>query len=472
MILKFIGRNVELDFLEKAYAKKGLQVIVVYGRRRSGKTELIKKFIEQKEAIYFLADQRGTEKNIERFTKDIEHHFDLDPLKINNFEGAFSIISKNMNSKRLVVVIDEFSYLIEKEPALKSVFQYIIDEILQDKNIFLILCGSSIGMMEKGVLSYKSPLYGRRTGQIRLTPLPFEQVQEFFPKYPIEQAIEAYSILGGIPAYLNLFDPKIDLFTNIKDTFFIKEHLFYQEPEIILKEELREPKVYFNLLDAMAHGKTKLTDIANTAGINAKDVSPYISSLIELDLVERVQLVTEKKARSRKSIYRLKDNFFKFWFRFILENKEKIERGLTIQVLDEIKRDFSSYVGKTFENVCIDFLWKDQSFSFNTVGAWWGVMRDSETGERKNIEIDIVALNNGTKEVLFGECKWQKQKIDVSVYDWLLEKKEYVNWNNKKRKEYFAFFSKSGFTDEMKEVAQRDKLLLYDLTDIKRLLKR
>ncbi len=471
MVLKFIGRKSELEFLEKSYEKKGPQILVIYGRRRSGKTELIKQFIEQKEAIYFLADQRGVVKNIERFIKDIEHFFGLDPLKIDSFEEAFRVVVKNVNRKRLIIAIDEFSYLIEKDPSLKSVFQFIIDEILRETNIFLILCGSSISMMEKGVLSYKSPLYGRRTGQIKLMPLPFMQVREFFPKYSIEQVIELYSVLGGIPAYLNLFDPEMDLSSNIRETFFIKEHLFYQEPEIILKEELREPKVYFNLLDAMARGKTKLTDIANTAGINVKDVSPYIGSLIELDLVEKTQLVTEQKARSKKTLYGLKDNFFRFWFRFILENKEKIERGRTAEVSQEIQRDFSGYVGKTFEKICVDFLWKHPSFSFTTVGNWWGGMRDTETGERKTIEIDIVALNRNTKEILFGECKWQNKKIDVNTYKQLLEHKEYVNWNNEKRKEYFVLFSKSGFTDAMKRIAQRDNVMLYDLTDIERVLK-
>jgi Predicted ATPase (AAA+ superfamily) len=208
MIRKFVDRSSELNFPEDSYKKDGLQVVVIYGRRRVGKTELIKRFIEDKDnTIYFLADQRGTEKNLERFTRAVQTWFSLPPLKIESFEDVFKIIAGR--SPKMVVVIDEFSYLIEEDPALASVFQLIIDEVLKETNAFLILCGSSISIMEKGVLSYKSPLYGRRTGQIKLKPVEFRDLSEFFPDYSIEQLIEAYAVLGGVPAYLSLFDHRI-----------------------------------------------------------------------------------------------------------------------------------------------------------------------------------------------------------------------------------------------------------------------
>jgi len=467
MIRKFVDRNSELDFLEKSHEKKGLQVIVIYGRRRTGKTELIKQFIEKKDAIYFLADQRGETKNVKRFTENISEFFDLPPLRIDSFEDAFKVVAEKAKGKRIIIAIDEFSYLIEKNRSLISVFQFIVDEILKETNMFLILCGSSISMMEKGVLSYKSPFYGRRTGQIKLNPVRFKDLRGFFPKYSIEQLIEIYSVLGGIPAYLNLFDLDKDIYKNIEETFFVKEHLFYQEPEILLRQELREPKVYFNLLEAMAIGKTKLTDIANKAGINVKDIHSYISSLIELDLVEKKHLMTEKKARSKKTLYSIKDNFFTFWFRFIIENKEKIERGQTKLVLDKIRNDFSDYVSKTFEQVCIEALWEKPVFPFTDIGKWWGAYRDKQTDERRSVEIDIVALNNTTKEILFGECKWQNKKMDKDVYEQLLGKKENVQWNNKKRKEYIVLFSKNGFTTGLKKIAESECVLLYDLNDVK-----
>ncbi|MEA2054552.1 MAG: ATP-binding protein [Candidatus Thermoplasmatota archaeon] len=471
MIRKFVNRKSELEFLESAYEKKGLQVIVMYGRRRVGKTELIKKFIENKDAIYFLADQRGSKKNIERFVGHIQEHFNLPPLRIDSFEDAFKLIAEKSNGNRVIIVIDEFSYLIEREPALASVFQFVIDEILKKMNVFLIFCGSSISMMEKGVLSYKSPLYGRRTGQIKLTPIKFKDLKEFFPKYSIKQLIEVYSILGGIPAYLNLFNPDKDVFENIKETFLVKEHLLYQEPEIILREELREPRVYFNLLEAMANGKTKLTDIANKAGMNAKDVTSYINSLIELDIVKKTYLVTEKKPKSKKTLYFLKDNFFTFWFRFILVNREKIERGQTKVLLGKIENELPEYVSKKFEEVCIGFLWERPPFTFTRIGKWWGSYRDKQTNDRKNVEIDIVALNDETKEILFGECKWQDKKVDLKVIESLKEKSKLVDWNKDKRKEYFAVFSKSGFTPSCLNYCRENRIMTFDLKSMECIFK-
>ncbi len=469
MFRKFVNRKSELDFLNKKAKEKGLQVIIIYGRRRVGKTELIKEFIKNKEAIYFLADKRGTNKNLERFADILQEYYDLPPLRMDTFEETFKLITSRTGGKRFVVIIDEFSYLIERDPALISVFQMIIDEILKEMNLFLILCGSSMSMMEKGVLSFKSPLYGRRTGQIKLKSMNLKALKEFFPRYSIGELIETYGILGGIPAYLILFDPTKNIFDNIKETFFIKEHIFYEEPEMILKEELREPRVYFNILDAMAHGKTKLTEIANKAGINAKDSSAYINSLIRLDMVEKDYPITEKKPRTKKALYFIKDDFFIFWFRFILDNKEKIEREKTSLLLKGIKEELSAHVSKCFEKVCVEFLWAKKTVNFTKIGRWWGVYRDRDLDERKSLEIDIVALNEETKEILFAECKWWVKRVGKDIAEELLAKAEYVDWNKKKRKEYFALFSKSGFKKSCQEFCRERGILLFDLKDIEEL---
>jgi len=457
MIRKFVDRSSELNFLEDSYKKGGLQVIIIYGRRRVGKTELIKHFIEGKDNIYFLADQRGTEKNLERFTHAIQTRFSLPPLKAESFEAVFKIIADR--APQMVMVIDEFSYLIEEDPALASVFQLIIDEVLKETDAFLVLCGSSISMMEKGVLSYKSPLYGRRTGQIKLKPIEFRDLREFFPDYSIDQLIEAYAVLGGVPAYLNLFDPRRDFFENIQSTFFVREHLFYQEPEIILREELREPRVYLNLLEAMARGKTRLTDIANAAGIDAKDASSYVRRLIELDLVGREYPITEKKPKSKRTRYYIKDNFFTFWFRFVLGNRELIERGQSELLLDEVKKDFSRYVSWIFERVCMDFLWAMQPFPIDKIGRWW----------YKGEEIDLVALNDRAKEILFAECKWQAKEVDERIVENLKEKSKLVDWNRGKRREHFVVFSRSGFTESCLDHCKEKGVETFDLRDMERI---
>jgi len=467
----FVDRESELEFLEKAHKKRDLQVIIIYGRRRVGKTELIKEFVKNKDALYFLADKRGTEKNLERFVRIVQEHYRLPPLRLETFDECFKFITERSGKKKTVVVVDEFSYLIEKDPALGSVFQLIIDEILKDANLMLILCGSSMSMMERGVLSYKSPLYGRRTGQIKLKPMEFRTLKAFFPRYSTERLIETYSVLGGVPAYLALFDQGKDVLGNMKDTFFAKEHLFYEEPEIILKEELREPRVYFNLLEAMAHGKTRLTDIANRAGINAKDASAYVNSLMGLDMVEKDYPVTERKPRSKRALYHIKDNFFTFWFRFVVGNREKIERREYEILLDEVANALPGYVGKTFEKVCVEFLMYAKASSYTRIGRWWGIHRDERTKARVSVEIDIVALNERTKEIMFAECKWQDRKLGRDVPRSLLGKASHVDWNKGKRKERFALFSKSGFDRACKEFARKHKIMLFDLKDIEKMLK-
>jgi AAA+ ATPase superfamily predicted ATPase len=281
--------------------------------------------------------------------------------------------------------------------------------------------------------------------------------------------IETYSIIGGIPAYLILFDPEKNIFENIKHTFFVKEHIFYEEPEIILKEELREPKVYFNILEAMASGTTRLTDIANKAGINAKDSSAYINSLIELDIVEKENPITEKKPISKKALYFIKDNFFIFWFKYILGNKELIERERTIELLKRIEVELPTHVSMRFEKICAEFLWSRKDFNFTKLGRWWGVFRDTVSGERRPVEIDIVAINETIKEILFAECKWQSKKVGKHVALDLLKKAEQVDWCKKNRIERYIIFSRSGFNKSCLEFCQRNGILLYDLEDIKKI---
>ncbi|MEM2584636.1 MAG: ATP-binding protein, partial [Thermoproteota archaeon] len=206
---RFINRKQELEFLEEKFSDKR-QLIIIYGRRRVGKTELIKQFCKNKDHLYFLADRRGSLLNAERFANIAAEHFGDVPPKARSFDDVFTYIAKRLDERKIVIVIDEFSYLVEKDDSIPSVFQLIWDEILKDKNIMLILCGSLVSMMES-ILSYRSPLYGRRTGQWKLSPLRFNQAKKFFSNYSIEQKVEAYSILGGIPFYLNTFDDKKDI---------------------------------------------------------------------------------------------------------------------------------------------------------------------------------------------------------------------------------------------------------------------
>ncbi|MDI6737822.1 MAG: ATP-binding protein [Nanoarchaeota archaeon] len=460
----FINRKEELDFLSGKWKESGPQMIVIYGRRRVGKTALIARFCNEKPHIFFLANKRGTKANAARLAESSAASFsDIKPAA-NDFDEVFRYIAKRAGKKRFAVVIDEFSYLIEQDSAIPSVFQLIADEILKETNIMLILCGSSISMMEEGALSYKSPLYGRRTGQWKVSPLHIRDAAKFFPGISTERFVELYSIAGNIPAYLIKLNRKKSPMENIKANILTKGEFLYDEGENVLRQELKEPDTYFDILRAMTKAG-KPGEISSLAGIGANDLPKYVKTLHRLDLVEKYSMVTQKKPK--KSMYAIKDNFIRFWFEFVWPNRSELEEGKSDYVLGIIREKFSQMVGKTFEGFCLSLI-KESAVKLPFVpeqaGKEWGKF-NGEPG-KNTYEIDIVALNSKTGEILFGECKW-KDKVDAAKSLAELKKKaEMVEWNKGKRKEHYCLFAKS-----FKRRIQEPGVLLFDLKDIGKCLK-
>jgi len=474
MIRKFVNRKEELEFLETEFMDTGLKVIILYGRRRVGKTELINQFCKDKPHIYFLADKRGTAINAREFAANSARYFNDITPDVRNFDDAFIYILKRTEDRKLIVAIDEFAYLVEKDDSIPSVFQKIVDVHLKGTNTYLILCGSSISMME-GILGYRSPLYGRRTGQWKVTPLRFMDSWSFLPRYSLEEFIEAFSVVGNIPAYLLQFDDSADIYENIEKRILGKGNPLYDEVEFILRAELREPSVYMSVVEAIANGATKVTEIANRCYMNAKDIPKYLQVLQRLQLVHRVVPVTERKTKTKKALYQISDNFFRFWFRFVYPNRSDVEGGEVDRALSKIRAEFNPYVGRIFEQVCREFLVEVNHraglpFHFTKIGTWWGHFR--EDGMRKEIEIDLVALNEDTRDILFAECKWQNKKVGINTYHNLMEKSTRVEWHLDKRKEYFALFSKAGFTPELKKEEDKENVILFDLKEIEKINKK
>lgn len=458
---KFLNRAQELAFLGRKWKEGGPQLIVIYGRRRVGKTELLAHFARDKPHIYFLANKRGTLDNVDRFAQKAADTFADTKPEAKDFDDVFRYILRRIGNKKFIIIIDEFSYLIEKDPAIPSTFQLVLDEVLKDSNIMLVVCGSSISMMERGVLSYKSPLYGRRTGQWRVTPFALRDVVKFFPKLNIQRIVELYSIAGNMPAYLAKLDPSKSLWENVKEKILTKGEFLYDEGENVLRQELKEPDTYFSILWAMTKA-AKPGEIANLARLAAKDLPKYIKTLQVLDLVERISLVTQR--RPKKSLYRIKDNFIKFWFEFVYPNRSELEEGRADHVLDIIKARFE--IGELFERFCSALIREGQlelPFQPERIGKEWGRVPGLPKG-RDQWEIDIVAVNSRTDEILFAECKWQDRVDARKVLAELKQKANYVNWHRDKRKEYWAIFAKS-FKHRIPDVA------LYDLREISRLLK-
>ncbi len=464
----FINRKEELAFLDKRYEGKEFEFIVVYGRRRIGKTEMIKEFVKNKPHIYILCNKAGTSANTLKFRQEVSKFLSEQEIASEKLEEIFSYLASKAKG-RPVVVFDEFSYLVEKDDAIPSMFQAIIDEVLKNKNIMLIICGSSISMMER-LLGYNNPLYGRKTGHMKIDFLKFRHFKEFFPGNSIEENVRAYAILGGVPFYLEKFDKRKSALDNAKSEILSKQGRLYEEVDFLLKEEFREPDVYKSILSAIASGSTKVAEIADKVGIKASDMDRYLKALMSLGIIKREIPATEKK--SKKTIYSVDDNFFNFYSLFFEPYRSDIEIGETRNLEESLKKNFNTYIGRKFEKLIrTEVVRKILPFTVSKAGRWWGFYRekpkgeplDTKSSERKELEIDIVALNDATKDILFAECKWKDNVSAESILNGLKAKAEYVEWNKGKRKEHYAIFVKS-FSSRSKDA------MCFDLKDIEKLL--
>jgi len=459
---KFVDRESELRTLEDVFTSEKAELIIIYGRRRVGKTELIKKFFENKRHLYFLADLQKEEQLLKMFSEIAGLAVKKEYLRFEDWDGLFSFLTDVAKKERVVVAFDEVGYINEANPAFYSILQRFWDERLQHAKVFLILCGSSVSMMERDVLGYRSPLYGRRTGQIELKPLTYKDSRQFFPGLDEEEMIEFYSVLGGIPSYLKQFDVDKDVFENIEKEILDPDKFLYKEPRFILLEELRDPTTYLSILTAISQGARKFNEISQGSYVEPTKLSKYLSVLLDLRLINKIRPVTERKEFRRNTLYSIGDNLFDFWFKFVHPHHSLIEGGEIEVVMDFIRSDFDRFVSFAFEDVCRQTLWELNTerrlpFTFMKIGKWW----------HKEDEIDIVALNDRTKEILFTECKWQDKKVGKDVAENLLRKKELVDWNKDRRKEHFAIFSKSGFQKSCIERCQENGILMFDLKDIK-----
>ena len=453
--MKFIDREKESAFLEEKWLGQKAQFIVLWGKRRVGKTELIKQFIKNKPHVYFLSENTNEKEQLNRFSQAIGRFYN-DPLLLTRgftgWEESFNYIKEK--KQRFVFIIDEFPCLMMSNRAITSLFQTGWDKYWSKGNIYLILLGSSMAMMENEVLGYRSPLYGRRTGQWLVDPMPFASVGKFRIGKSFTDRLSHFSIAGGIPAYWLQLSGEKGFLKNLSDHVLKKGEMLYDEVEFILREELREPRYYFSLLQAIAQGKRKLSEIVNATGISQSVANKYLGVLSDLKIVERELPVTEDKPlKSKKGLYRITDEFFRFWFRFILPKRGELEMGRVKEVVSGINKDLPLYLGAVYEKVAIETLWRnmDAFFSFTAVGRWWD----------RNEEIDIVALNGESDTILFCEVEWSEKPVGTNIYEALKLKARKVQWGSKQRKEYFCLFSKKGFTSSMKKVAKQEGIVLF-----------
>ncbi len=424
--INFIGRKRELMFLNDVWKSDKFELVVIYGIRRIGKTELIKQFIEKKSSLYFLSSEESFQENLKGFKMKLSEFLKkkyIKDLNAENFYYLFSLIKDELKGKKFIIVLDEFQYLLKANPAVLSDLQKVIDEILIKTKIKLILLGSSIGIFTNDVLNYRSPLYGRNLKKWKLTPLAFFEVMDLFKSF--KDALEYYFIFGGIPYYLVNYDFTKSLLNNLVDLVLKKGALFYDEPEILLKQELREARVYKLILKYLAIRSVELGKLASFTGLDKFNLSKYLVTLEELDLIDHILPFGFKK----RGIYRIKHEFMNFWFRFVYPYKNDLELYNYKKIISRIEQDLNDYFGYQFEFFIMTLL----KYEFDVVSKWW----------HKDKEIDIVAMNEAKNELLFAECKWKSNVNAKQVLKELKEKTKFVKWNNENRKEKYIIFAKS-----------------------------
>lgn len=434
---RFISRGEELEFLEKK-CKKRPGLIVIYGRRRVGKTLLLEKFCEGKKSIYYTATETNKKEQLAEAFDLVYKHTKDEHLK--ELKHSWETLLRYLKDKQMIFIIDEFPYVIKADGSVPSQIQRIWDKELKSSNLFLILTGSSVSMMEDDVLSPKSPLYGRRTGQWKLEPFRFGDAVKFFPDFSVADKIRTYAVLGGIPYFLEQFEIDKGVFENINDNILNRGAVLHNEVEFLMREEFREPMNYFTILRSISQGNTTFSEIQNDTGISKNNLTSYLSILRNLHLVERRTPVTAKM--SKKGRYYLQDNFFRFWFRYILPNKSQLETDREA-LLEEIKISLEEHVSFIFEDVCREVV--NSKYRGYETGRWW----------YREDEIDLVAISKRENRILFGECKWSRKEAGPKVLKRLEEKSGQVRWGDKDRKEAFVIFSRSGFSKGLESIAKK-----------------
>jgi len=450
----FINRINELKLLDRLYAEKKPKLIIMYGKRRVGKTELLNAFAKRHKALYLAARQESEKDQLKKISEETAEFFKDEVLKLSPFQN-YDALFTYLEQKEMPVLFDEFPFLVESNKALPSILQEHWDKKFSQKNTLLLLCGSSIRMMES-LLGYQSPLYGRRTEQIRIEPMRFKDAINFFPELPPEQKIINYAILGGTPAYLTEFDYKKPALTNIKEKILQKNTFLHQDTLFVIRQELNEPSTYYSIIKSIAKGNTKIGEIMNDTGLDKGIITKYLQVLQNLQLIERKIPITEKNPeKSRKGIYCLKDNYFKFWFKFVFENTEYIEQNKQEKLIEEkIKPELPAFIGQAYEEIALDWLKEQKQFDNYLFGRWW---------DKRN-EIDIIGIDKERNKILFAEVKWKdltKKKAE-DILNNLKEKSKNVIWN-KNPEEQFMLIAKR---IEKKEELTKEGNLLFDAGDL------
>ena len=462
----FYCREEELRTMNNRYKKGHFECVVIYGRRRVGKTALINEFCKGKPTVYFSALNASSQENLEALSKAIYTCQNSDSTSAptyRSYEDALEAITGMAMEKRLVFVIDEYPYLAKAEKSISSRLQHIIDYSWQDSRIYLILCGSSMSFMEYQVLGYESPLYGRRTAQFKIQALTYREITEFHPELKAADQALLYGVTGGIPHYINKLDVESNLDEALLDNLFSTSSYLFEEPENLLKQELREQAIYNSVISAIAAGASHSNEISTKVGLESGVCAKYLKVLLDLGILKKETPITEKPGK--KTIYAIDDNFFRFWYRFVPRNMSVISAVRMRLIYEQaVKRFYPDYMGLVFEKMCQEYLLryaKDLPILLSNVGQWWGT--DSKT--RREVQIDIVGAPVDGNEYLIGSCKYRNEKIGIEELELL---RRYAAVFRQNGIFHYYIFSKGGFTQALLEAEMQGEVTLLTLEDLYR----
>jgi len=451
---QFVNRDRELDQLTSCYESDEAEFIVLYGRRRLGKSELVRQSIaDRDDAVYYQAVESTAENQLEQFVNTVTTTFQ----QLERLRQDWETLLEALGDEDAIVVIDEFPFLIEEDDSLPSRIQRVWDTHLQDTSMTLVLVGSSISVMEEKVLAGGSPLYGRRTATIDLEPLSLTDVAAFAPEYDEETTLKTWAIYGGTPFYLQTLDPTRSLAKNVQQSILTEQGLLYSEPEFLLRTELQQPNTYFSILRALAHGRRRPNEIAGMAGVESQSLSTYLQKLRRLRIVERHIPVTASPTSSKRGRYRLASPLFRFWFRFVYGNQDQLGL-LGDDAFDEVVAPaLADYVSPLFERACQTVLPSLVDRQFQAVGQWWF----------KEHELDVLGVTD--EGLVAGECKFTSSPVSEGVLTDLERTTEQVQWSQKPADgdTQYVLFSRSGYTTDVENQARsRDDLSLFTVADL------
>jgi len=464
---KFINRVKELEWLEEAYQKasESGQLLVVYGKRRVGKTELITHFLQDKPHVYYLANRTTKGEQLQSATSVFMSGLGdtyIAGSSFSTWREFFDYLIKKTGERQkseqpITLVFDEFPYLVESDGGVSSFFQYGWDMGLKDKKVLLVVMGSSISMMYKEALAKSAPLYGRRTGQWLLEPFSFQETKKFYPNAPFANSFSLFAISGGIPAYARVFDGQRTLKENIAEQVLPEGKYLSVEPELLLSEEFDDARSYLTILQAIGLGRTKFSEILQQSHLPATALPIYLQTLTELRLVKKEVPVTEPiPEKSKKGSYSLSDPFLRFYFSFIFPNNSLIKGNSYETLFARHGETLTQLVAKSYEDTSVEFIQEAIKQGalphFEHLGRWWD----------KNTEIDLVGLNKTDHSILFVETKWNTKPLGTNVVDDLKRKAQKFEWGREKGKEYFALVAKGGFNKELIERSKSEGIVLVE----------